>query len=89
MIDKILILVGRFSQDLKALGSLNGAVLEHGTCFALEMVLFVCEEVFPFVERKAEVSLLVLLAISDHIEPVLDDLAHFDVCAPPIEHLRL
>ena len=43
----------------------------------------------PFVETVALVGLPMLLPIRDHVEPVLDNLAHLDELAPSIEHLRL
>lgn len=63
VIDKILILVSRVSKDLKALSSLNGAVLELSSRLALEVVLLVREEMLPFEEAVAEVCFLMLLTV--------------------------
>ena len=43
----------------------------------------------PFVEAVTEVGLLVLLAISDELEPVADDFPELDESDPSIKHLRL
>ena len=43
----------------------------------------------PFVEAEAQVSLLVLLSISEEVKPVFHDFAEGNETSPPVEHLGL
>ena len=87
--DHILVLLSAISEDLQSFGCLHGAGHELRPGPLLQNVLLVTEMELPFVEAVTEVGLLVLLAISDELEPVADDFPELDESDPSIKHLRL
>ena len=87
--DHVLVLLRDIGEHLEALGSLYGSVLQHGASQLLQRVLLVRKVELPLVEGVTEVSPLVLLPVCHEVEPVLDDLAHLEPAAPPVEHLGL
>jgi len=87
--DHILVLLSAISEDLQSFGCLHSAGHKLRPGPLLQNVLLVTEMELPFVEAVTEVGLLVLLAISDELEPVADDFPELDESNPSIKHLRL
>ena len=51
--------------------------------------MLVGEVELPLVEAVAQVCLVMLLAISQKVKPMLEDFSHFDELTPSVEHFRL
>ena len=88
MVDHLFILLGAVCEDLETLGSHHGSRHQLLPCLLLQSILLVREVEFPLVESMRQVSLLVLLSVSNEVKPVLDYFPKGNEAPPPVEHLR-
>lgn len=86
MVYHVLVLLGGVGEGVETFGGEDSSALQLCKRHPLQVLVFVSEEVLPLEEGMAHVSLLVLLAIGDKVEPVVDNFAELDKSAPSVEH---